>query len=81
MIQIWTNFKSGGTGQLSTISIYMMLFRSTGRWYTYLAETDDLIRISVYAVASVLNVVLVAQMVYYYYSYDNKALGDTKKKL
>ena len=63
--QIWTNFRNGGTGQLSGISIFMMLFRSTGRLFTYLMETGDPYRIAVYAISTALNLVLVAQILHY----------------
>ena len=64
-IQIWTNFRNGSTGQLSGISIFMMLFRSGGRLFTCVTETGDPYRTTVYAISTVLNVILVAQIVYY----------------
>ena len=54
-----------GTGQLSFLSVCMLNFRSFGRLFTFLVETDDWNKIAVYASASGCNVVLLGQMMYY----------------
>lgn len=65
MVQAYTNYKNGSTGQLSVMTCVMLLFGSTARIFTSIQETGDAVIIVTYALATVGNAILVSQFVYY----------------
>lgn len=76
MIQAYTNYKNGSTGQLSAITCVMLLFGSTARIFTSIQETGDAVFIVTYALATIGNAILVGQFVYY----SKKTKGTSKPK-
>jgi len=68
MIQIYTNYKNQGTGQLSAISTFLCIFQSFGRLTTSIVITRDWLMILTFLQVSVLNVVLTIQVLYYRYN-------------
>ena len=65
LIQIITNYRNGGTGQLSSLYIFLTNFRSLGRFTTMLLETRDYLRICDFGIKSSLNIVQLLQILYY----------------
>lgn len=76
MVQAYTNYKNGSTGQLSAITCVMLLFGSSARIFTSIQETGDMVIIVTYALATVGNAILVSQFVYYH----NKSKSTSKPK-
>lgn len=65
VMQIYTNYRNHGTGQLSAASAFLSMFQSFGRFTSSLLLTMDKIMILTFVQASILNIVLTAQIVYY----------------
>lgn len=65
MVQAYTNYSNGGTGQLSLVTCVMLLFGSTARIFTSIQETGDAVIIVTYALATLGNAILVGQFFYY----------------
>jgi len=66
MIQVIANFRQGHTGQLSAITLFMLTLGSMARVFTSIQETGDMIVISTYLVSSTINLMLSAQVMYYW---------------
>ncbi|XP_076059764.1 mannose-P-dolichol utilization defect 1 protein homolog [Oratosquilla oratoria] len=66
MVQAWSNFCSGSTGQLSLITVLLLFLGSIARIFTSIQETGDMVIIITYMVATVANGVLVGQVMYYW---------------
>lgn len=64
--QAYTNYKNGHTGQLSAITLLMLLFGSLARIFTSIQETGDSMVIITYIASSFANGVVVAQLLYYW---------------
>ncbi|KAL4220413.1 Mannose-P-dolichol utilization defect 1 protein [Mactra antiquata] len=65
LIQVYSNFQNGSTGQLSAITVGMIFLGSVARIFTSIQETGDSLIILSYASAAVCNAMLVGQMIYY----------------
>lgn len=70
--QGWTNYKNGGTGQLSAITCFMLFFGSLARIFTSVQETGDLMLIFTYCVSTCTNGVILSQILWYWNSADGK---------
>lgn len=70
--QIYANYANSSTGVLSAITLFLQLFGCIARVFTSIQETGDSLMIFTYVTVSLLNGVLVGQMVYYWN-------GDAKK--
>ncbi|KAJ8964189.1 hypothetical protein NQ314_005070 [Rhamnusium bicolor] len=66
LIQAWTNFKNGHTGQLSAITMFMLFFGSAARIFTSIQETGDTVVILTNVAGTVSNSILVFQILYYW---------------
>ncbi|EAL89952.1 hypothetical protein KXW98_004661 [Aspergillus fumigatus] len=66
--QIYTIWSEGGTGQLSAFAVFNYLVGSLSRIFTTLQEVDDKLILYGFIAGFVLNVILAAQMVYYWKS-------------
>lgn len=64
-LQICTNYRNYGTGQLSAGSVFLSMFQGFGRFTSSLHLTVDKIMILTFVQASILNIVLKAHIVYY----------------
>lgn len=80
MVQAYTNYSNGSTGQLSAVTCTMLLLGSTARIFTSIQETGDPIIIIIYALATLGNAILVSQFVYYGYSKPKAAARSKKAK-
>ncbi|KAL1124027.1 hypothetical protein AAG570_001797, partial [Ranatra chinensis] len=65
LMQAFTNYKNGGTGQLSAATCVMLFFGSSARVFTSIQETGDTTIIVTYLLATLGNAVIVAQFIYY----------------
>lgn len=77
LIQIYTNYKNGSTGQLSAVTCAMLFFGSVARIFTSYQETGDSMLILTYLVSSCTNGLIIAQLIYYWSS-DKKKNTPTK---
>lgn len=66
LIQAWTNYNNGHTGQLSAVTLFMLFAGSAARIFTSIQETGDLVVILTYIASTFANSVLVVQMLYYW---------------
>merc|ERR1712018_536042 len=66
MIQVIANYRQGHTGQLSAITIFMLTLGSMARVFTSVQETGDMVVISTYLCSSAVNLILSAQVIYYW---------------
>lgn len=66
MIQVIANFRQGHTGQLSAVTIFMLTLGSMARVFTSIQETGDMVVISTYLCSSSVNLMLSAQVLYYW---------------
>lgn len=75
LLQAWTNYKNGHTGQLAAVTLFMLLFGSAARIFTSIQETGDSVVILTYIASTAANAVLVAQLLYYW-NVDIKKKAD-----
>lgn len=78
LIQIRTNWIRQSTGQLSTASAIAMTLRTTGRLATSFIETGDVYLITRYAIITLLNAIILAQIIYYDASRKRKSMPKVK---
>ncbi|KAJ6084175.1 Mannose-P-dolichol utilization defect 1 protein [Penicillium sp. IBT 16267x] len=76
--QIYTIWREGGTGQLSAFAIFNYLVGSLSRIFTTLQEVDDKLILYGFISGFTLNVILAAQMVYYWNSPAPKGKASHK---
>ncbi|KAH8167483.1 hypothetical protein CIB48_g750 [Xylaria polymorpha] len=72
-------FQEGGTGQLSAFTVFNYLAGSLSRIFTTLQEVDDKLILYGFIAGFTLNLVLAAQMVYYWNAPSAKAKGKMKE--
>ncbi|EOO00492.1 putative mannose-p-dolichol utilization defect 1 protein [Phaeoacremonium minimum UCRPA7] len=77
IIAIW---QEGSTGQLSAFAVFNYLIGSLVRIFTTFQEVDDKLILYSFIAGFALNLVLAAQMVYYWNTPSKKALGKQKEK-
>ncbi|XP_050591350.1 mannose-P-dolichol utilization defect 1 protein homolog isoform X1 [Bombus affinis] len=78
LMQAYTNYSNGNTGQLSAITAFMLLFGSLTRIFTSIQETGDTTMIIMYMCSSISNAIIAAQILYYW-NVDVKSKDRTKK--
>ncbi|PYH47357.1 putative monosaccharide-P-dolichol utilization protein [Aspergillus saccharolyticus JOP 1030-1] len=74
--QIYTIWREGGTGQLSAFAVFNYLAGSLSRIFTTLQEVDDKLILYGFIAGFSLNLVLAAQMLYYW---NSPAVSQGKK--
>lgn len=79
LLQAAQCFKLGHTGQLSAITIFLMLFGSAARIFTSIQETGDTIVIATYIMSTLSNGVLGFQILWYWKATE-KYLKTMEKK-
>ncbi|KAI0126926.1 hypothetical protein BJ170DRAFT_424104 [Xylariales sp. AK1849] len=77
--QIAAIWKEGGTGQLSAFTVFNYLAGSLSRIFTTMQEVDDKLILYGFVAGFALNLVLAAQMVYYWNAPSAKARGKMKE--
>ncbi|KAJ3043149.1 hypothetical protein HDV00_005765 [Rhizophlyctis rosea] len=75
--QIYRNFKTKGTGQLSRATVFMQFGGSAARLFTIVQEVKDPLLLVSVGISCSLNFVNVSQMIYY--NRDKKKVADTKR--
>ncbi|GFS12268.1 mannose-P-dolichol utilization defect 1 protein-like [Elysia marginata] len=81
LIQAVTNYRNSSTGQLSVITVYMLLFGSTARIFTSVQETGDTMVVLTYIVAALCNAIIASQFIYYWSSSSGSNVNASKKNL
>ncbi|KAJ5610549.1 hypothetical protein N7510_007268 [Penicillium lagena] len=76
--QIFTIWREGGTGQLSAFAVFNYLVGSLSRIFTTIQEVDDKLILYGFVAGFTLNVILAAQMVYYWNAPATKKKGTRK---
>ncbi|XP_017788726.1 PREDICTED: mannose-P-dolichol utilization defect 1 protein homolog [Habropoda laboriosa] len=66
LIQAYTNYTNGSTGQLSAATGFMLFFGSLARIFTSIQETGDMTMIIMYICSTAANAVIAAQILYYW---------------
>ncbi|XP_063993356.1 mannose-P-dolichol utilization defect 1 protein homolog [Diachasmimorpha longicaudata] len=66
LFQAHTNYKNGSTGQLSAVTMFMLLFGSMARIFTSVQETGDTNMIIMYVCSTAANAIIVFQLLYYW---------------
>jgi mannose-P-dolichol utilization defect protein 1 len=66
MIQAVTNYRNGGTGQLSVVTVFLLFAGSLARVFTSIQETGDNLIIVTFVVSTVFNGLIFAQILYYW---------------
>ncbi|ENN72926.1 mannose-P-dolichol utilization defect 1 protein homolog [Dendroctonus ponderosae] len=66
LTQAYTNYMNGHTGQLSAVTLILLLAGSVARVFTSIQETGDNIAIATYVASSTVNALLVGQLIYYW---------------
>nr|XP_022341380.1 mannose-P-dolichol utilization defect 1 protein-like [Crassostrea virginica] len=66
MLQAVTNYRNGGTGQLSVVTVFLLFAGSLARVFTSIQETGDNLIIVTFIVSTVFNGVIFAQILYYW---------------
>jgi len=72
LIQAVSNFRNKSTGQLSAITIFMLLGGSVARIFTSIQETGDQTIIMTYLAATAVNALIALQILWYWNSPANK---------
>lgn len=78
LMQVWSNYKQGHTGQLSAITSGLLFFGAVARIFTTVTETGDALMTGSFALAAVVNCLIFAQVLYYWDA-TNKGLQEKKK--
>ncbi|KAL1921028.1 uncharacterized protein VTP21DRAFT_11663 [Calcarisporiella thermophila] len=77
--QIWANWKNAGTGRLSALTVFAFFAGTSARVFTTLTELDDPLVLFGNASAAALNGVLVLQVIYYNWRWEDVSQLLTKR--
>jgi len=66
MLQAYSNHIAESTGQMSGVTVFMLLAGSLARIFTSVQETGDAVIVATYLVSSAANAVLFGQLLYYW---------------
>ncbi|XP_004266949.1 mannose-P-dolichol utilization defect 1 protein [Orcinus orca] len=76
LLQAATNYRSGHTGQLSAITVFLLFGGSLARIFTSIQETGDPLMAGTFVVSSLCNGLIAAQLLFYW----NAKAPHKKKK-
>lgn len=79
LIQVFSNFRNGHTGQLSAVTTFMLAAGSLARIFTSIRETGDSMVILTYVAGSICSSLIAFQMIYYWNA-TNQFLKQQKSK-
>ncbi|XP_015524681.1 mannose-P-dolichol utilization defect 1 protein homolog [Neodiprion pinetum] len=79
VIQAYTNYRNGNTGQLSAATSFMLFFGSLARIFTSVQETGDSILILTYVCSTAANALILSQVLYYWNAIIKPATKKSKK--
>jgi len=68
LVQIWTNYHNGSTGQLSAVTVTLLFGGALARIFTSVQETGDSTVIATFVVSFTVNAILLFQVIYYWNS-------------
>lgn len=80
LIQAWSNFRNGHTGQLSAVSVFLLFAGSLARIFTSLQETGDSLMALTYVISSTCNGIIALQVLYYWNSSPERKKKKKKKR-
>jgi mannose-P-dolichol utilization defect protein 1 len=80
IMQGYTNYLNGSTGQLSAVTIFMLFFGSVARIFTSIQETGDRTIIIMYVCSTIANGIIVSQLLYYWNVSEKKVVKSKKEK-
>lgn len=80
LIQAWSNFCNGHTGQLSAVSVFLLFAGSLARIFTSLQETGDSLMALTYVISSTCNGIIALQVLYYWNSSPERKKKKKKKR-
>jgi len=80
LLQAFKNYSNSHTGQLSAITTVLLLLGSTARIFTSIQETGDNLVVLIFVAATFANLVLFAQLVFYWKATNQFLLKESKKK-
>jgi len=66
MLQAWSNYSAGSTGQLSAVTLTLLTAGSAARIFTSIQETGDSVIIATYCFSTIANSILFGQLIYYW---------------
>lgn len=72
LTQAWTNYCNSSTGQISATTAFLLLAGSLARIFTSIQETGDFMMILTFCVSSLVNTIIVAQVIYYWNSQESQ---------
>lgn len=78
MLQAWSNFCGGSTGQLSGVTVTLLTAGSAARIFTSIQETGDQVIVITYCVATFANLVIFAQLLWYWNATSSTTKGKKK---
>ena len=80
LIQAYTNYSNGNTGQLSAVTGFMLFFGSLARIFTSIQETGDTTMIAMFICSTSANALIASQIMYYWNVKPKKSVKAEKKK-
>jgi hypothetical protein len=80
LLQIFTNFRNGHTGQLSAVTVFLLALGSLARIFTSIQETGDQVIIATYLCSSAVNCILSLQVIWYWNATKRAQIKNQKKK-
>lgn len=79
LMQVWSNYRQGHTGQLSLITTALLFLGGLARIFTSLTETGDPLMVLSFSLATAVNALIFGQVMYYWDA-TNKRLQKKKAK-
>ncbi|XP_033207883.1 mannose-P-dolichol utilization defect 1 protein homolog [Belonocnema kinseyi] len=80
LMQAYTNYSNGNTGQLSAVTGFMLFFGSLARIFTSIQETGDSTMIAMFVCSTSANALIASQIIYYWNVQPKKPVKSGKKK-
>ncbi|KAK8786184.1 hypothetical protein V5799_007451 [Amblyomma americanum] len=66
LMQVWSNYRQGHTGQLSVITSALLFLGGLARIFTSLTETGDSLIVLTFSLATAANALIFGQVLYYW---------------
>nr|XP_037285564.1 LOW QUALITY PROTEIN: mannose-P-dolichol utilization defect 1 protein-like [Rhipicephalus microplus] len=79
LMQVWSNYRQGHTGQLSLITSALLFLGGVARIFTSLTETGDPLIVVTFCLATIANSLIFGQVLYYWDA-TNKQVQKKKTK-
>ncbi|XP_026514171.1 mannose-P-dolichol utilization defect 1 protein [Terrapene carolina triunguis] len=79
LLQAATNYRNGHTGQLSAVTVFLLLGGSLARIFTSIQETGDPLMALTYVVSSICNGIIAGQLLYYWHVLAGAGAGKKRE--